>query len=77
MRDFSSMRNFLWKAFGVDSGDKPDPLEDIKNHKGEFSSSEETERENIIKSRIGQGKLRDDLITLWGSCSITGLSNYP
>ncbi len=32
----------------------------------------ETERENIIKSRLGQGLFRDKLIALWRGCAVTG-----
>lgn len=35
----------------------------------------ETEREAIIKARIGQGIYRAALIDYWGSCSITGCAN--
>lgn len=34
-----------------------------------------TEREAIVKSRVGQGKFRDDLEEYWeGRCAVTGLS---
>lgn len=35
----------------------------------------ETERENLIKSRRGQGKYRTDLINKWKGCSVTGIDN--
>jgi hypothetical protein len=34
----------------------------------------ETEREAVIKARVGQGNFRTDVIALWGSCAITGCS---
>jgi hypothetical protein len=34
----------------------------------------ETEREALIKARVGQGNFRTDLIALWGSCAVTGCS---
>ncbi|MCF6177053.1 MAG: HNH endonuclease [Victivallaceae bacterium] len=34
-----------------------------------------TERESIAKSRIGQGKFRDNLIDFWKQCSITGYND--
>jgi hypothetical protein len=34
----------------------------------------ETEREAVIKARIGQGNFRTDVIALWGSCAVTGCS---
>lgn len=52
-----------------------DPLDDIHNHESELATLDETEREAVVKSRIGQGKFRDELIKLWGGCSVTGLHN--
>jgi hypothetical protein len=34
----------------------------------------ETEREALIKARIGQGNFRTDVIALWGRCAVTGCS---
>lgn len=31
----------------------------------------ETEKEQLIKSRIGQGRFREDLICIWGKCCLT------
>ncbi len=33
-----------------------------------------SEREAIVKARIGQGKFRQSLIDYWGKCSVTGCS---
>ena len=35
----------------------------------------ETERERLIKSRLGQGKFRADLLNIEHSCRVTGVSN--
>ena len=32
----------------------------------------ETEREAVIKARVGQGNFRIEVIALWGSCAVTG-----
>ena len=32
----------------------------------------ETEKSSLIQTRIGQGKFRENLVQLWGSCSVTG-----
>jgi hypothetical protein len=32
----------------------------------------ETEREALIKARVGQGSFRTDVMALWGSCAVTG-----
>lgn len=44
------------------------------NRDVEVLLEQETERQAIINSRIGQGKFRDSLIKFWGSCAITGCS---
>ncbi len=53
----------------------PDPIDDIEAHQSEFTALTKTEKEAIIKSRIGQGAFRESLIKLWGGCSVTGLPN--
>jgi hypothetical protein len=45
-----------------------------KSESIESSETPEVEREAVIKARIGQGKFRVDVITLWGSCAVTGCS---
>lgn len=34
-----------------------------------------TERDSLIKSRVGQGIFRDKVIEYWGGCAVTGLNN--
>lgn len=53
----------------------PDLIDDIETHKEEYRSLGNTEKDSIIKSRIGQGVFRDGVVELWGSCAVTGLSN--
>ena len=38
----------------------------------EYLSLSSTERESVIKSRIGQGQFRESLINHWSSCAVTG-----
>ena len=52
--------------------DDPDIFQDISQHNLEYQMLDKTEQEAIIKSRVGQGSFRDQLIRLWGGCSITG-----
>ncbi len=52
-----------------------DILDEIESHEHQFKSLDQTEREAVVKSRIGQGAFRDGLIELWGGCSVTGLTN--
>lgn len=37
-----------------------------------ISTLDETERDAIIKARVGQGPFREALIERWGGCSVTG-----
>lgn len=53
----------------------PDALEDIEEHQVEFKSLDKTEQDSIVKSRIGHGAFRENLIRLWGGCSVTGVKN--
>lgn len=49
------------------------PIQEIEDYKSdEFSSIDETERDAIIRSRVGQGRFRVSLIEMWGECSVTG-----
>ncbi len=50
-------------------------LDEIETAKFELADLTETERETIIKSRIGQGKFRESLFGLWGGCQITDVKN--
>ena len=43
-------------------------LADVKDYL-ELSS---TERESIVKSRIGQGQFRESLLDYWSTCAVTG-----
>lgn len=41
----------------------------------ERSTLPTTEKEALVKSRIGQGRFRDDLLRMWaGACAVTGFS---
>lgn len=51
-----------------------DPLLDIKSAEKDLKSLSITERDAVIKARIGQGPFRDNLISYWGACAVTGLS---
>jgi hypothetical protein len=51
-----------------------DCFDDVDEHFNEYSELDKTERNAIIKSRIGQGLFRERIITLWDSCSVTGIT---
>jgi hypothetical protein len=48
-------------------------IQEVEDYKGtEAFNIDETERDAVIKSRVGQGKFRASLIEMWGECSVTG-----
>jgi hypothetical protein len=49
-------------------------LQDVAEAGTELAGLADTERETLIKARLGQGQFRADLIAYWGGCAITGLS---
>ncbi|WOO39350.1 HNH endonuclease [Rubellicoccus peritrichatus] len=54
---------------------EPSILEDIDSIGGADPSISETMKEELRKSRIGQGKFRRDVINLWKYCSVTKIQN--
>lgn len=48
--------------------EKENRLADVK----EYLSLSSTEREAIVKARIGQGRFRQSLISYWSACAVTG-----
>lgn len=42
----------------------------------EYLSLSETEREAVVKARIGQGKFRSSLIDYWKACAVTECQEY-
>lgn len=49
-----------------------DPLAEIEQHRAELDRAPTaTERDAVIKSRIGQGLFREKVIELWQSCAVT------
>jgi putative restriction endonuclease len=45
--------------------------DDITTHQSEINNLPETERQSLIKARIGQGIFRQELLTMWEGCAIT------
>lgn len=43
----------------------------------DYLSLSSTEREAIVKARIGQGQFRQSLITYWSACAVTGCAEAP
>ena len=52
-----------------------DVFEDIESHQDEYKQLDQTEKDSIVKSRIGQGLFRSNVVKFWGSCSVTELNN--
>lgn len=63
--------SFCWMlgSHVKESGHLPDV-----NH---YKNLPKTERDAIVKSRIGQGQFRSQLINYWGMCSVTKCSFIP
>ena len=49
-------------------------LDDIANADEELETASDTEKESIIKSRLGQGKFRDNLLNYWSGCAVSGVT---
>lgn len=60
------------KAFQSTQITNTDAASEILALAPEFESLPSTERESIVKSRIGQGIFREKLVSYWNSCSVTG-----
>lgn len=59
---------FVFKLFH-DQGAR----DDLLTHQNEISVLPKTERESIIKARIGQGVFRKQLLEMWDGCAVTGV----
>jgi putative restriction endonuclease len=47
--------------------------DDVTTHETEVKNLPETERQSIIKARIGQGIFRQQLIEMWDGCAVTNV----
>lgn len=45
--------------------------DDITTHESEIKNLPETERQSIIKARVGQGIFRQQLLEMWEGCAVT------
>lgn len=56
----------------------PNPLQEIDEAENQLADLTETEREAIILARVGQGRFRDAVVSIWnGRCAVTGVSVLP
>lgn len=51
---------------------KPNILQEIEQFKDSYETLQETTRESVIQSRIGQGQFRTSLVRYWQGCSVSG-----
>jgi hypothetical protein len=45
--------------------------DDLTTHRAEIENLPETERESVIKARVGQGTFRQQLLEMWEGCAVT------
>lgn len=64
----SKPSTFVFRLFHDQSAE-----DDLLTHRGELVVLPETERESVIKSRIGQGIFRKQLLEMWDGCAVTGV----
>ncbi len=48
-------------------------MDDLQTHESDLSVLSETERESVVKARIGQGIFRKQLFEMWEGCAVTGV----
>lgn len=60
--------NFVFRLFHDQSA-----RDDLLLHQSELAVLPETERESVVKSRIGQGIFRKQLLEMWDGCAVTGV----
>ncbi|WP_415894875.1 HNH endonuclease [Neptuniibacter sp. PT34_22] len=73
-----AMRTFIKKLSRIKPCYLRMPEDEIKDaqNSGEFDALTQTEVEQVIKGRRGQGKYREGLVKLWGKCSVTGCKQF-
>ena len=76
VEDQEALSRFVEWLAGPDDQVMPvaSALEDIENAKAEFETASDTEKESIVKSRLGQGKFRDNLLNYWSECAVSGVT---
>jgi putative restriction endonuclease len=47
--------------------------DDVATHQAEITNLPETERDSIVKARIGQGVFRQHLLEIWQGCAVTDI----
>jgi putative restriction endonuclease len=62
---------FMFQIAGLVN--EEDAFKEVREHAPEYNTLTKTECDAIVKSRLGQGLFRNNLVRLWGSCSVTGM----
>jgi putative restriction endonuclease len=47
------------------------PSDDIQSHAAELETLPATERDTVVRARIGQGQFREELLKFWRGCAVT------
>lgn len=63
--------SFAWMLVG--HMERENKLADVQ----EYLSLSSSEREAVVKARIGQGRFRESLIEYWSTCAVTGCIEVP
>jgi putative restriction endonuclease len=50
------------------------PADDIALHSDELTALPPTERDTVVRARVGQGQFREELLELWRGCAVTGIA---
>lgn len=64
---------FEFDVLSLSHPDDSDPFSDVEQHQHELTTLDETERQALIQSRVGQGRFRREVLKLWNGCAVTGL----
>lgn len=64
----SEPSKFVFRLFHDQSAE-----DDLLTHRDELVVLPETERESVVKARIGQGIFRKQLLEMWDGCAVTGV----
>jgi hypothetical protein len=60
----------IFQNIGINK--KPTILQELEQFKNSYETLQETTRESVVQSRIGQGQFRTSLIGYWHGCSVSG-----
>ncbi|MFZ5910942.1 MAG: HNH endonuclease [Chloroflexota bacterium] len=72
IQSLEKIRDNYLKNGSPSSTIQPTVLQELEQLKDSYATLQETTRESVIQSRIGQGLFRTSLIHYWQGCSVTG-----